>query len=52
MKWGCLWRRKDLRNKEFGFSHVKFEMVIKISTGKSRDRWINKSGVQELENRI
>lgn len=42
----------DLRNEEFSFNYAKFEVVIKISTGKSRGRWINKSEVQELENRI
>ena len=42
----------DLRNEEFGFNYAKFEVVIKISTWKSRGRWINKSEVQELENRI
>lgn len=42
----------DLRNEEFSFNYAKFEMVIKISTGKSRDRWMNKSKFQELENRI
>lgn len=41
-----------LRNKEFGFNHIKFEIVIKISSGKSRGRWINKSGVQGLEGEI
>lgn len=29
-----------MRNAEFGFNYAKFEMIIKISTGKSRSRWI------------
>lgn len=57
MKWGSLWRSRVLKdrfegNAEFGFNYAKFEMVIKISAGKSRGRWISKSEVQELENRI